>query len=137
MAADVDGVLLAGGRSSRAGVFKLEAEVGGKPLLGWGLEAMASVCGRVFVVAGHDAEKIAALAAGCDRVEVVINERYREQLVSLKREGDLGDSRFLEVLSIIEAANSVRWSSTPTVTQRPSPIRPFNRNSPARSPART
>jgi len=35
-----------------------------------------------------------------------INERYREQLVSLKREGDLGDSRFLEVLSIIEAANA-------------------------------
>ncbi|ABN56014.1 Na+/Pi-cotransporter [Methanoculleus marisnigri JR1] len=35
-----------------------------------------------------------------------INERYREQLVSLKREGAFADSRYLEVLSIIEAANA-------------------------------
>lgn len=36
----------------------------------------------------------------------VINEHYREQLASLKREGDFGNSRYLEVLSIIEAANA-------------------------------
>ncbi len=35
-----------------------------------------------------------------------INEHYREQLVSLKREGNLADSRYLEVLSVIEAANA-------------------------------
>ncbi len=52
MAEAVDGVLLAAGCSSRAGTFKMTAEVGGKPLLPWGLEAMAAVCGRVIVVAG-------------------------------------------------------------------------------------
>ncbi len=35
-----------------------------------------------------------------------INEQYREQLTSLRGEGDLADSRYLEVLSIIEAANA-------------------------------
>jgi phosphate:Na+ symporter len=35
-----------------------------------------------------------------------INEQYREHLASLRTEGDLADSRYLEVLSIIEAANA-------------------------------
>ena len=41
--------------------------------------------------------------------EQSINEHYREQLVSLKREGDLGGSRFLEGLPIIGAANAKVW----------------------------
>ena len=43
------------------------------------------------------------------RGEQSINEHYREQLVSLKREGDLGGSRFLEGLPIIGAANAKVW----------------------------
>jgi molybdenum cofactor cytidylyltransferase len=87
MAPGVDGVLLAGGCSCRAGVFKMEALVGGKPLLLWGLEAMASACGRVIVVAGRDAEKIAALVAGRPGVELVINERYAEGMLSSVQAG--------------------------------------------------
>lgn len=39
-------------------------------------------------------------------LQLAINERYRQQLVNLKKEGDLADSRYLEVLSVIEAANA-------------------------------
>lgn len=39
-------------------------------------------------------------------LQFAINRHYREQLVSLRGEGDHGDSRYLEVLSIIEAANA-------------------------------
>jgi len=82
MAATVDGILLAGGCSCRAGVFKMETMVGGKPLLLWGLEAMAAACDRVIVVAGCDADKIAGLVAGLARVEVAVNERYAQGMLS-------------------------------------------------------
>jgi phosphate:Na+ symporter len=49
---------------------------------------------------------VAELRARDAELQRAINERYREQLITLKREGDLADSRYLEVLSIIEAANA-------------------------------
>jgi molybdenum cofactor cytidylyltransferase len=71
-----EGILLAAGRSSRAGVFKMEVELAGKPLLIWTLEAMASVCERVVVVAGFAPEKIRRLVQGRPGVEVAVNENY-------------------------------------------------------------
>ena len=49
---------------------------------------------------------VAELRARDAELQRAINGHYREQLISLKREGDLGDSRYLEVLSVIEAANA-------------------------------
>jgi molybdenum cofactor cytidylyltransferase len=71
-----DGVLLAAGLSSRAGEFKMEAALAGKPLLLWSLEAMAVVCERVIVVAGFAPEKIRRLVEGQAGVEVTVNENY-------------------------------------------------------------
>jgi phosphate:Na+ symporter len=49
---------------------------------------------------------VAELRARDVELQCAINERYREQLVGLKKEGDLGNSRYLEILSAIEAANA-------------------------------
>ncbi len=87
MAGTVDGILLAGGCSCRAGVFKMETRVGGKPLLLWGLEAMAAACERVIVVAGCDAEKIAGLVAGRPGVELAVNEHYAQGMLSSVQAG--------------------------------------------------
>jgi len=76
MAAAIDGVLLAAGRSRRAGAFKMEMELAGKPLLLWSLEAMAAVCARVIVVAGSEAEKIRRLVQGRPEAELVVNEAF-------------------------------------------------------------
>ena len=76
MAAAVDGVLLAAGRSSRAGAYKMEMELAGKPLLVWSLEAMAAVCQRIIVVAGSQAEKVRRLLQGWPGVEVALNENF-------------------------------------------------------------
>jgi molybdenum cofactor cytidylyltransferase len=76
MDSGVDGVLLAAGRSSRAGAFKMEMELAGRPLLAWSLEAMAAVCRRVIVVAGSQAEKIFRLLQGRVGVEVAVNENF-------------------------------------------------------------
>lgn len=87
MAGTVDGILLAAGCSSRAGMFKMEALVGGKPLLLWGLEAMAAFCRRLIVVAGSDAEKIAGLVAGRPGVELAINERFAQGMFASVQAG--------------------------------------------------
>ena len=80
-----EGILLAAGRSSRAGVFKMEVELAGKPMLIWTLEAMAAVCDRVIVVAGFAPEKILRLVQGRPGVEVVVNENFaRGMLTSIQ-----------------------------------------------------
>jgi molybdenum cofactor cytidylyltransferase len=71
-----EGILLAAGRSSRAGAFKMEMPLSGKPLLLWSLEAMAAVCRRVIVVAGFAPEKICRLVDGRPGVEVVVNGNF-------------------------------------------------------------
>jgi molybdenum cofactor cytidylyltransferase len=84
---NVDGVLLAAGLSSRAGTFKMEAELAGKPMLAWSLEAMAVVCRRVIVVAGSQAERIRRLAAGRPGVEVALNENFAAGMLTSVQAG--------------------------------------------------
>ncbi len=50
-AVQVTGIVLAGGRSARFGSNKLAADLGGRPLLHWAIEAVASACDEVIVVA--------------------------------------------------------------------------------------
>lgn len=87
MAEAVDGVLLAAGCSCRAGTFKMTAQVGGKPLLQWGLEAMASACARVIVVAGSGAERIRRLVSDRPEAELVVNENFASGMLSSVQAG--------------------------------------------------
>jgi molybdopterin-guanine dinucleotide biosynthesis protein A len=61
------GLILAGGRSTRFGGEKAVAKLGGRPLLAWGLAALAPICEAVAVCArlssGADA---LGLALGCE-----------------------------------------------------------------------
>lgn len=83
----VDGVLLAGGCSSRAGRIKMEAWIGGRPLLLWGLDAMAAACGRVIVVAGARADLVRRLVSGRPQVELVVNEDFASGMLSSVQAG--------------------------------------------------
>ncbi len=76
MGPGVEGVLLAAGLSSRAGTFKMEMELAGKPLLAWSLDPLAAVCRRVIVVAGSRPERILRLLRQRPWVEVVVNENF-------------------------------------------------------------
>lgn len=77
-----EGILLAAGRSSRAGTFKMEVELAGKPLLVWSLEAMAVVCERIIVVAGFAPEKIRRLVQGRPGIEVTVNENFADGMLT-------------------------------------------------------
>ena len=65
-------IVLAAGKAERFGRTKLIAELNGKPLLQYSLAAAQQACpGNVCLVAGHDADKVIAAAAGIpDRVVV-------------------------------------------------------------------
>ncbi|RXE56878.1 sodium:phosphate symporter [Methanoculleus taiwanensis] len=49
---------------------------------------------------------VAELRARDIALQRAINEQYREQLINLRAVGDLSDSHYLELLSIVEAANA-------------------------------
>jgi molybdenum cofactor cytidylyltransferase len=87
MAPDVDGILLAAGFSSRAGIFKMDAALAGKPLLAWSLDAMACVCRRVIVVAGSQADRIRRLLQGRPEAELVVNEHFASGMLSSVQAG--------------------------------------------------
>lgn len=81
MAAVVDVVILAAGRSSRmGGPNKLLARFGGVPLVRRSAAtALGSSARRVRIVVGHMREEIEAALAGLD-VDIVINSRFGEGL---------------------------------------------------------
>ena len=69
----IEGIILAAGRSRRAGVFKPAHLHRGRPLLLHAVEGLLPWCERVLVVAGHRRAEVAALVAGIPRVDVVVN----------------------------------------------------------------
>ncbi len=74
-------VVLAAGRSSRMGAAnKLLAQVGGKHMVEYALDAaLASHAGPVIMVVGHDAAKVSALL-GRRKVTIIENPDYAEGL---------------------------------------------------------
>ncbi len=87
MVPGVEGVLLAAGLSSRAGAFKMEMELAGKPLLAWSLDPLAAVCRRVIVVAGARPERILRLLRRRPGVEVVVNENFAAGMLASVQAG--------------------------------------------------
>jgi probable phosphoglycerate mutase len=77
-AGEFDGVILAAGRSQRAGAFKPALVAAGKPLLIHAVESLEPRCRRVIVVVGHNRDEAAGLLAGRSAVAVVHNPRHDE-----------------------------------------------------------
>jgi molybdenum cofactor cytidylyltransferase len=68
-----DGLILAAGRSQRAGVFKPGHRWRGKPLLRHAVDVLAPWCDRIVIVSGHGHDEAAALTAGLRDVALVRN----------------------------------------------------------------
>lgn len=82
-----EGVVLAAGRSHRAGTFKPAHLHAGRPLLLHAAGCLAPWCRRVVVVAGHRHEDTAALVANDPRLEVVVNAAFAEGMLSSVQAG--------------------------------------------------
>lgn len=93
-ASGMSGIVLGAGGSTRMGQPKLLLRLGRKSLLRRAVETAQSVCERVIVVLGADADRLGAELEGLD-VEAVHNPHHAEGLSSSLRCG-------------VEAAGSVR-----------------------------
>jgi molybdenum cofactor cytidylyltransferase len=82
-----EAVVLAAGRSSRAGTFKPALDCGGVPLIRRVVRAFARVCRRTWVVTGYQADQVAALVAGEPGVETVYHPTWEQGMFSSVRAG--------------------------------------------------
>ncbi len=78
----IDGVVLAAGFSSRAGVFKMELPLEGKTLIEHSIEGMHKICDKIIVVGGYRIEKLKEIFCEYSKVEVIFNENYQSGMFS-------------------------------------------------------
>lgn len=82
----IEGIVLAGGYSSRFNQNKMAVEFNGKALILNTVYSMLSVCKRVIVVTGHYHEEIQEILRNVKQVEIVKNENYDQGMfTSVKR----------------------------------------------------
>ncbi len=82
-ASECDCIVLAAGLSSRMPGSKMLREIDGEPLVRIAIRNALSVCRRVILVVGHDADAVVEAAGSHDepRLTVVDNPHYREGMV--------------------------------------------------------
>ena len=72
----IDGIILAGGYSSRLGKNKMSIVFKEKPVIVHTIENMKKVCDRVFVVTGYYHKQIKELIKNIDGVKIIYNNNY-------------------------------------------------------------
>jgi molybdenum cofactor cytidylyltransferase len=115
-----DCVLLAAGKSTRTHQWKMMLPCGDGTVIEASARAALEACGRLIVVAGHRAGELAALFRGRERVEVVVNARYEEGMLSSIRCGceRVRTPRFFLALGdmpLVDPATYLRLAAGPVV----------------------
>jgi molybdenum cofactor cytidylyltransferase len=72
----IEGIVLAAGFSRRAGRFKMSLALGDRTVIQRAVESMLPFAQRIHVVVGWQADRIAQLLEGYDRVATVLNPEY-------------------------------------------------------------
>ena len=83
----VDGIVLAGGFSSRAKTNKMILLYKDKELVLHTIETMHSVCDKIIVVTGHYHNDLVSLLSNLKYVEIVYNETYELGMFSSIKKG--------------------------------------------------
>ena len=84
---NVEGIILAAGLSNRAGAFKMEWLLAGRPLIHHTIDSMADFCSRIIVVGGHKIERLMELTRDYANLRVVLNEHYIRGMFGSVKEG--------------------------------------------------
>lgn len=87
----IEGIVLAGGYSSRFSGNKLVQVYHGEPLIVQTIKTMLNVCDRIVVVSGHYHQEISEVLKGFKKVKIVYNEAYSQGMFT----------------SVIKGANSI------------------------------
>lgn len=83
----IEGIILAAGLSSRAGLYKMAVKLGNRHLIERTVEGMLGICTRIIVVGGHRIERLKPLVSGYPEVRVVNNRNYRLGMFSSVKAG--------------------------------------------------
>ncbi len=83
----IEGIILAGGYSSRAKNNKMAFELDGMPLILHTAKSMSPHVSRIVIVGGHHYEDIVRIFDGMDRCKVVYNPDYDKGMFSSVQKG--------------------------------------------------
>lgn len=83
----LDGIILAGGYSSRLGQNKMNVVFQDKPVIIHTIEHMKSICETVYVVTGFYHEEILDLIKDLENVFVVFNHEYEKGMFTSVKKG--------------------------------------------------
>jgi len=97
----IDGIVLAAGQSSRAGVFKPAHEHDGQPLLVHAVDSLAPWCERVVVVAGCRHREVTAILAQRPWARLALNPAWEDGMFSSVQAGLTVVSRRLRGLFVL------------------------------------
>ncbi len=83
----VEGVILAAGLSRRTGRYKMTLPLGDKTVIERAIAGMAQVAERIYVVVGHQADRLQELLRGRPNIELVLNPDYPSGMFSSVKAG--------------------------------------------------
>lgn len=83
----IECVILAAGFSSRANAFKMTLDIEGKTVIERCIETFYPFCSRINVVVGYRKELIIDKIKDMDKVNIVVNENYKDGMFSSVKEG--------------------------------------------------
>lgn len=78
----VQGIILAGGFSSRMGKNKMSLEIDHKPLLSYTIESMRPFVDKIYLVTGHYDKEIRTFIKEDENVRIVYNKDYEKGMFS-------------------------------------------------------
>lgn len=84
---NIEGIILAGGLSTRARTNKLLLNIGGKTLIERCILGMYDVCSKIIVVGGHRVEEISNILSLYSKVELIYNHNYLDGMFSSVTKG--------------------------------------------------
>lgn len=92
----IEGIVLAGGLSSRAGTNKLLLDINGKTVIEKSILGMYDICSRIIVVGGHRIDEIKDILYKYPKVELIYNSDYLNGMFSSVKKGliNIKEERF-------------------------------------------
>lgn len=83
----VEGIVLAGGLSTRVGANKLILDIGGKTVIERCIYGMYDICSKIIVVGGNRIEEIENILNKYPKVELIYNSNYLDGMFSSVKKG--------------------------------------------------
>lgn len=84
---NVEGVVLAAGLASRSAGLKMTLPLGDRTVIERSIEGMYGIVSQIWVVVGWQAEQVQEILAPYDKVEFVVNRRFRAGMFSSVKAG--------------------------------------------------